>query len=62
MAYQNKPFMSIAEARELKGIEKGIEKGIVAMLKSGKFTSQEISELMEVSLDTVLEIKAKHQL
>ena len=55
-------LMSIAEARELRGIEKGIEQGIVAMLKSGKLVPGEIASLLDVPLQTVKEIKQKHHL
>ncbi len=61
-----------------KGIEQGItkgieqererqhhlqnEKGVVAMLKSGKLTTVEIAHLMEVTIEQVNAIKEKHNI
>ena len=47
---------------EAKGRAKGIENGVVAMLKSGKLTTVEIASLMDMPIEQVKAIKAWHQL
>ena len=45
-----------------KGRAEGNENGVVAMLKSGKYTTAEIASLMDMPIEQVKAIKARHQL